>query len=144
MESPDFDDVCSSLRQRLDEVRFHTRRAAAAITQKSEAQPDAVDDPRFARVELYNTVLQTMLMGEVAAERSKTSASDPPCQTSRELPFLQSSTQDIGTADLCDSSTLFQTLVVKTAEWLMSRGAVYWTSQKEKDSPSNANKKQVE
>lgn len=123
MESPDLDDVLGTLRQRLDEVRFKTRRSAAALHHQHHHD----DQPRLARVELYNTVLPNVFPGEVDFHGAGPQLNCPGHE-STELPFIQSSTQDMGTADLCDGATLFQTLVIKTAEWLMSRGAVMATS----------------
>lgn len=118
MDCPDLDDVCSSLRQRLDEVRFQARRAAQA-RHGDDTTASAADDPRLGRVALFNTTI-----GHLNTLDGPGDSLPKPVAESREYPFIESSTHDMGTCDLCDSGTLFETLVLKTAKWLLSQGAV--------------------
>jgi len=114
MESPNLEAECSSLRQRLDEVRFGTLRKAATTFSSGSTAGDLAH-PRLARVALYNTEDRGVNTMHSTVE---TEPPDPDMDT------ITTGTTDIGTADLCDADSLFQTMAVKTAEWLVSCGAV--------------------
>jgi len=117
MDDPSLASECTSLRQRLDEVRFNAKVGSS----KRNGTPTGHSTLRLAHVKMYNTDGPGL---NSIGNYSEAKLPQDNCCENEELAELTGSTFHIGAVVLGDVGSLFETLVVKIAEWLLKNGAL--------------------